>query len=469
MESTEYKISDEDKTFINAGTTDEDKALRTTIIQRALDINGAVEEAQPGMAVSYINRENYARIVDISGMAITAQAVLEQALNWESLGRGKGGLAGAAVRAKLRHLLDPGHESVLVTVFDVKWVGLMKDYSEFCANNKHFYATWFANAWNVLGLATSSFIRICHHWDSQNTRPIKALCGSLNMDAELPESEYRKTFYLAIHPIPLKFLTAAYVKGKNINDKDVSETVRQRLNVPPAGYADFCACGVAAQAFLTEKYAGHSYLLHEINEICARTSELRDNPLGYNQFATLLGVKKLEFNKSRYTESMIVLAAYTKSQIGGTLAKSPALNKFIEANQRKVNRFIDAFDKNAQQRSDDLFAMITGRGVTDLDDLPNKLKPLMKVQSAVADFADQNVRASINDLIATRVEKIIAETEEFIAKPVAIPIDEKHELTVNVEDEELRAFLQSGTRNILRTYVAPAKPVVIVPKAKIDE
>jgi len=458
MESTEYKISEEDNTFIKQGTTPEEISLRETIIKRALEINGAVEDAQPGMAVSYINRENYARIVNIKEISANAQSVLEQALNWESLGRGKGGLAGTAVRAKLRDLIEPNHESVIVEKFDVKWVALMKDYSEYCSNNKHFYATWFANAWNVLGLATSSFIRVCHHWDAQNTRPIKALCGSLNMDAELPESEYRKTFYLAIHPIPIKFLTAAYVKAKEPTDKDISETVKQRLNVPPAGYADFCACGVAAQAFLTEKYAGHSALLNEILEVCARTADLRNNPLSYNQFAPLLGVKKLEFNKARYTESMIVLAAYAKSQIGGTLAKSPALNKFIEANQRKVNRFIDAFDKNAQQRSDDLYSMITGKAVTDLDDLPGKLKPLIKVQSSLPDFADAQVQKEVNDLITKRINKILKETEEFDPKLVTIPVADRHEVAVNIVDAQLNDYLAAHFSSKTTTAVLVRPP-----------
>lgn len=436
MESQEYEITKEDKAFIAAGENDGDKALRETIVLRAIEINGAVEIAQPGMSVSYISREHYVRIVNITDYAPNMQATLEQALNWDALGRGKGGLAGTAVRAHLRHLFQDKRECIMVTKFDVKYLPLMKEYSEYSANNKHFYATWNANAWNVLGLATSSFIRECHHWNAQNTRPIKALCGSLNMEQELPESEYRKAFYLAIHPVPLIYLTAAYMKSKDPKDPDLSETVKQRLNVPPAGYADFCACGVAAQAFLTEKYAAYSSLLLDIKAVLKKTNDLRASPIGYNQFANQLGVKQKSFDKSRYTEAMIVLAAYAKSQIGGTLAKSPALGKFIEAHQRKVNKFVDAFDFYAQKKSDDLFALITGKNVTDLEDLPGKLKPLIKVQEQIAALAQPEVIAKVSKMVEHKVERIMIETDEFEPRPVDLDFAE-----ADIEEEDVTSDL----------------------------
>lgn len=441
MESEQPVISKDDQRFIDEAPDEPSKLLREEVIKRAIELNGAVEVAQPGMAVSYINRENYVRLVSIDGMADRATATLEQALNWEALGRGKGGLAGAAVRHKLRELFDLKRECLVVDKFDKTWITLMKEYSEYAASNKFFFATWHANAWNVLGLATSSFIRECHHWNAQNTRPIKALCGSLNMEQELPENEYRKAFYLSIHPVPLIYLTATYLKAKNLTDLDISETVRQRLNVPPAGYADFCACGVAAQAFLTEKYAGHAVLIGDIKKVYKKTNELRSAPLGYNQFAVQLGVTKKEFNKTRYTEAMIVLAAYAKSQIGGTLAKSPALNKFIEANQRKVNKFIDAFEFYAQQKSDDLFALITGKGVSAIDDLPAKLKPLIRVQGQLAGVEDQGIVQSVSHMVQKRIDLILRETEEFEAKPVDVKEVDETEYTLDIVDPKLRSFV----------------------------
>jgi len=464
MES--HEISKEDQSFIDAGTTDLERVLRKTIIERALEINGAMETAQPGMAVSYISRENYARIVVVDGLPPNVAAVLEQALNWEALGRGKGGLAGAAVRFNLRTLFVPEREAILIDKFDPGWSALLKDYTEFSSNNKHFFATWFANAWNVLGLATSSFIRECHHWNAQNTRPIKALCGSLNMEMELPESEYRKAFYLSIHPVPLIYLTAAYLKSREKDDKDISETVRQRLNVPPAGYADFCACGVAAQAFLTEKYAGHSALLNDIRAVHTLTNTLRADPLAYNQFAVQLGVAKKSFDKSRYTEAMIVLAAYAKSQIGGTLSKSPALCKFIDAHSRKVNKFVDAFDYYAQKKSDDLFGLITGRSVMSLEDLPDKLKPLMKVQTQISEMNNLEMTAAVSDLISKRFSRLLAETEEFSPKPVETNHDREILHDMQLEDENLINFMKSGTKDISFSSrpKIPQTPVVVVKK-----
>jgi len=455
MEQEELKINEENQKYIDGAEDEKDREVRREVIQRALELNGAVEAAQPGMAVSYINREHYVRLVSIEGFPETARNTLEQALNWEALGRGKGGLAGAAARFKLRNLFSNKRECVIVDAFDKKWAALMKEYVEYAANNKFFFATWFANAWNIVGLATSSFIRECHHWNAQNTRPIKALCGSLNMDQELQENEYRKAFYLAIHPLPLIYLTAAYAKSRDPSDLDISETVRQRLNVPPAGYADFCACGVAAQSFLTEKYAGHAALIGDIKYVLRKTNELRKAPLGYNPFAAQLGVAKKEFSKARYTEAMIVLAAYAKSQIGGTLAKSPALSKFIEAHQRKVNKFIDAFEYYSQKKSDDLFSMITGKSTSSLEDLPDKLKPLLKVQAQVAEIGVKEVTGVVTQLVTQKVDELLRETRDYEAKPLDPEDEAAYDDELDIENDVLAAYL--GLHGKSKSKVEPVK------------
>jgi len=147
---------------------------------------------------------------------------------------------------------------------------------------------------------------------------------------------------------------------------------------------------------------------------------------------------------------MIVLAAYAKSQIGGTLAKSPALGKFIEAHQRKVNKFIDAFDFYAQKKSDDLFALITGKNVTDIEDLPGKLKPLVKVQEQIAALGQPDMAAKVSKMVEIKVERIMVETDEFIPRPIDMDFAEADPEEEQLTDDVLAAFLRD-------TRVAPQK------------
>lgn len=261
------EISDEDQAYIDSAKTDEDRAFRNILITHAIHLNGAFDLASPGVGVAYIDRDNYFQLVlapdnhalneeQAANMKLFPQTVrdlVEKARNWAALGKGKGGFAGACVRFALRGYVDVHRETTLIKVITKEDLALAKEFAQYSNDHSILGGVWYKNAWNVLGLSCSNFIRESHHWNSQNTKPIKALLGSLSQENEITEPEYRKLFYLSIHPIPLDVFAKVYLKRDDQKDADLSETVKTRLNVAPAGFADFCACAIAAEAFLREE------------------------------------------------------------------------------------------------------------------------------------------------------------------------------------------------------------------------
>lgn len=411
----ESKYTKEDKLYIDSGIDEADKSFRTSIIEAAIALNGAIDVAQPGVAVSYIPEDNYYVNVALDMISINQIEILEQALNWHALGRGKGGVAGAAVRWRLRKYFNLERETKVVKDITKEHQVIVKDYIAYLAVNRSTAAVWASNSWNVLGLATSCFIRESHHWDANNTRPIKALLGSLNQENEITDSEYRKLFYLSIHPIPLDVFAITFFKALDPLDSDISATVKTRLNVAPSGYADLCACAIAAESFLHEDFASRCTLFKDISKVVVSAKLLKTDPISYHPFASSMGMKRKELSKVHLTEAMIVLGAYAKSCIGGTLANSPALIKFLELHARKVNKLVKGFNEYNERKSEDLIRVLTGEDSKDIEAVTDKIKPLAKLAERLKNMSDD--RDSAVAKAARTVENQVVLAVERIAMP----------------------------------------------------
>lgn len=413
------QISEEDENYINAGADDEDKRFRFMLITHALHLNGAFDSATPGVGVSYIDKQNYFQLVpDIDSKLLTEteannlkaipaaiRELVEKARNWEALGKGKGGFAGSCVRFALRKLVNPNRETTVIKVITKEDLALAKEFAEYSNIHSVFGGVWFKNAWNVLALSASNFVRECHHWNSQNTRPIKALLGSLSQENEIPEIEYRKLFYLAIHPIPLEAFAQVYVIARDAKSILLSETVKTRLNVAPAGYADFCACAIAGEAFLKEDYASRAKISVDIYKLVNIAKMIKDNPLPFHPFASQMGIDHRSIEKGAFTEAMIVLSAYIKACIGGTLASSPALTKFVESHLRRVNILSKSFKDYNDRKSEDLMQILLGSEEIDINNVIEKIQPVVKVVSRLRAMADTQAPDDPMKIAADELQK----------------------------------------------------------------
>lgn len=438
--STDF--TQEDENFVNSASTEEDKEFRRSVILAALTLNGAYDSALPGIATSYIPVENYVHILEKPVMIVTnpdnstkeieinsnMAATIEQAINWHSLGRGKGGLAGASVRLRLRSLFIPNRECTTIRLVTKEMLDITKDFVAYSQTHSKFAGIWHANAYNVLGLAISCFIRECHHWNAQNVKPIKALIGSLSQENDLPENEYRKLFYLSIHPVPLSVYGNIIKMSRDEKQIDISETVKVRLRVAPAGFADLCACAIAAQSYIREDYANRSRITKDVVKLLHVAETLKNNAVCYHPFASSMGETRIEFQKGPFQEAMILLAAYAKTCIGGTLSNSPALNKFTEMHLRRVNTLSKAFKDYNERKSDDLTRILTGEDEIDITNILDKIKPIAKAAEKLRLMSDSpdspmaKAAATLEEKIVTIVGKMDTRVgEEFDLSDIKPP------------------------------------------------
>jgi len=432
----ESKHSKEDTAYIDAGIDEPDKIFRKSVIDAAILLNGANDAAQPGVAVSYIPEENYYYRINVRDLPLNQLEIFEQALNWNAIGKGKGGIAGAAVRWRLREFFIPTRECRTIEKLDDSHKALVKDYILALNANRQTSSVWFSNAWNVMGLAVSCFIRESHHWDANNFKPIKALLGSLNQEDEIPENEYRKLFYLSIHPIPLNVMSLTYFKSCDPLDQDISATVKTRLNVAPSGYADICACAIAAESFLHEDFAKRCILFKDIVRVLNAAKQLKANPISYHPFSSQMGVTHVDFVKSPLIEAMIVLGAYAKSCIGGTLADSPALKKFLDLHARKANKLVKGFVAYNERKSDDLIRILTGSESSEIEIVGERIKPLAKLAEKL-----RNMSTDPNDAIAGAAKKVdlqIAKLVENVGGDQAEPVESVGDL---IRDDRIVPFV----------------------------
>jgi hypothetical protein len=359
------------------------KNIMTSALIASYDSNGRVKQELPGVAKSYIRKSEFFQLVEIKDFPTGLARIYELALNWAALGKGKGGLAGAGVRYALRDRIDPTRETTFHTDIPDSAQELIKDYLEFYENNKDIQSLWAGNAWNVLGIATSCFIKESHHWDSQNTRPQKALIGSLNQLDSITDNEMRKLFYLAIHPMPLTLMNHVVNMSKDPANAEISEIVRMRLRVAPAGLAAICITGSTVPSLQVEEIAKKfpKDLVEKLDKLQSVTNDIMSDPVAFHPFASRMGVNRNLVDTSAHKRAMAISAAFIKSQLRGTLGKSPALNKWIGTEQRMVSRLQDAMDAYYENQNEDIVYIISGEHSRDWKEerLNEKLQTMKRI------------------------------------------------------------------------------------------
>lgn len=341
----EAKLSDKDIAWINSAQGDDNREVRRNALINLVEMNGLKFEA--GIGKSYIPEKNYFHIFEDDKLPANITEAITNALNWDALDRGIGGLAGAGVRRGLIHLRDPKRECIVHNVFTNEINMILKAYNDFIVNKKDYIPFWTAQALNVLGLAGAIFNREMHHWNADNIKPQQALIGALNQQDTVPESEFRKLFYLSVHPIPLRDMEELRSRIAAGTVPGINDAVTSRCRSAPASCGDVHACAQAIHDLQSENFfknfgdgiKGDLVELDKINEnIMAKASE-------YHSFAANYGKNRILVDKIRYKRVMSCLCAYISVNVKGSLAQSAALRKFRNNNARTVQRWISAFEK----------------------------------------------------------------------------------------------------------------------------
>jgi len=344
----EANLTNEELQWIAGGANDEDKATRKLALLNLLEMNGL--KFEPGIGKSYIPQKNYFQLFTAKGLPASVVDAVQNALNWDALDRGVGGLAGAGVRRGLLDMVDPKRECTVHPALTPEITVILKAYNDYTNTRKDFIPFWAAQSRNVLGLAGAIFNREMHHWNAENIKPQQALMGSLNQQDTIPETEYRKLFYLSIHPIPLRTmeeLRQSIAAGKT---QGINDAVTSRCRSAPASCGDIHACAQAIPDLKGEpffaKFGGT--IRNELESITKLNSEIMSNASSYHSFAANYGKDRILVDKIYLKRVMACLCAYIIVNIKGSLAQSAALRKFRSNNARTVQKWIAAFEKAAE-------------------------------------------------------------------------------------------------------------------------
>jgi hypothetical protein len=340
----EAKISVEDQKWINEAKTEDSKNARKVAILNIMEVNGLRFDA--GIGKSYIPEKNFFQIVNDRSVSDNVNRLATSAMNWHALGRGIGGLAGAGVRNGVIELVNSQRECIVHNVITDEIEAIAIEYTAFIQGKKDIFPFWAAQSMNVLGLAAAIFNREMHHWNAENTKPQSALIAALNQQDSIPESEFRKLFYLSIHPIPLaelEKLRASIAAGKTAG---INDSVTARCRSAPAGTGDVHACAQAISDLKTEAFysAFGNSLKQEVDVIEVLNVDLVSDAGKYHAFAANYGKTRTLIERSRFKRAMICLCAYVMVHVKGSLAQSAALKKFRNSNARMVQKWIAAFE-----------------------------------------------------------------------------------------------------------------------------
>lgn len=343
----EAKISVEDQKWIDDAKTEDTKAIRKAVILNIMEINGMKFDS--GIGKSYIPEKNYYQIVVDKNASQNAVDLANHAMNWHALGRGIGGLAGAGVRAGVGNLIDRRRECIVHNSITAEIEAIMSDYVSYIQGKKDIFPFWAAQANNVLGLAAAIFNREMHHWNAENTKPQTALVAALNQQDSIPESEFRKLFYLSIHPVPLNELEAlrsSIVAGKTVG---INDSVTARCRSAPAGTGDVHACAQAIGDLKSEAFfvSFGNNIRNEVTTLEELNVDIVMDAGKYHAFAANYGKTRTIIERSKFKRAMICLCAYIIVHVKGSLAQSAALKKFRNANARMIQKWIAAFEAAA--------------------------------------------------------------------------------------------------------------------------
>lgn len=352
-----FTFDTKDQAWIDSANTEEIKKIRSDALLNLIEMNGFKYEA--GIGKSYIPEKNYYVSFADPTNPDHVNELYEKALNFVALGGGIGGLAGCGVRWGLRKYFTPARESRSIAKMNDEAEEAVKIFSAFVATHKEVVPFWTAQCLNVLGLAGAIFNREMHHWNAENTNPQQALLGALGQTDEIPEQEYRKLFYLSIHPVPLADLEL--VRQQIVSGKigGISDAVATRCRSAPAGYGDVHACAQGAIDLRAEEFYRKfgNNMKDSVNHLIEVNEVIMRNAGNYHVFAPAYGLEKKSIEKADLRRAMICAAAYIIVHVKGSLVKSAALKKFRNGNQRMIQKWIAAFEKDAE---------VEGSSITDL-------------------------------------------------------------------------------------------------------
>jgi len=358
-------IATEDESFIAAQADDPTRALFTALIISVIDTNGSAESITPGIGKQYIDNSQFYQIVNLKDVtdnhkvALNLAITYERALNWDAVGRGKGGIAACAVREAFRSRVDITRECTSHNDNPAKHVTLLREFLAELEMYKMIFSFWKANADNVIALAAAVMLKEGHHWDAQNQRPQRALLAALDQKDVFSDTDMRKLFYLAIHPYPIKDLMSYVTDDKRHGN--LNEAVRCRLKAPPAGTAGFVIASSGAQNLMKEefyKFASTGFKA-DIDAIIDAADVINSAPLEYHAMAHLFTGAPRKDLPVVSTESLALCIAYIKTCIKGSLASAPSLNKLADQNARLVQKYNNALDRYVETRGADIAEMIS--------------------------------------------------------------------------------------------------------------
>lgn len=392
-----YELVNEHDKALAATLSEADKANFIRVVQDIWELNGSGEE--PGTPSSYIDAREFVQLVDDLKVSPKVAKAMFMALNWNALGRGNGGIAGASVRWALKEHFISTREVTIHRVIPNGIVKLMEEYEKAVAPVRAMANFFVTNAISVATLAGAMVNKIVHHWDAKHKAPQKAFISSMGMADLIPDDQYRAVFYLAVHPLPLA-VTERFRSGVVAGSvSGVADVVAMRCRGPPAGYGIVNACAAAVAPLLAEKYmqvdnyvppTAPTYptdadmievynrqfekytadaaktmaqrrnvdsIRDALERIRQMNHELTMNAGHFHQFALKYGFPRREVADLKMHENaMIMLVAYIFSRIKGSLSESAAVGKFRDQHAREVAARINAFNRMGE--SEDPLAAI---------------------------------------------------------------------------------------------------------------
>lgn len=380
----DFKFTNPEDAKIAEGLQGEALTRFTAMIRDVVELNGTGDIA--GVQSSYIEVKQYVQMFDDVQVSAEMKKALFLAYNWEALGKGTGGLAGASIRWALKTHFSADRETVRHRIVPRNARAILEAYGEAAKNQTQLVNFFITNAVSVAALAGAMVNKIVHHWDAQHTGAQKAFLSAMGMGEILQEDQFRAVFYLSVHPLPLlatERMRSDAALGRN---PDVAEVVRLRCVGPPAGYGAINACAAAASSLLSERIFSESTwvekelpeapdagqdqstyikLTHEVltyntkmEERKLRVRKIRreveslveanlvlvQNAPAYHQFAVKYGyAERLSLRLELHESAMVLLTAYIMSRIKGSLAGSAAVKKFRNTHAREVTKRMTAF------------------------------------------------------------------------------------------------------------------------------
>jgi len=286
--------------------------------------------------------------------------LVEQCLNFEACGKGAGGVAAAVIRWHHREDFTVERETRVLSMADgvaaAAANGLMVEFRAALATHKNLASAIKPLVTNFGALAGALMMRLGHHWDAQNTRPQLAFVRAAQLDTLLPEAEFRKVFYLAVHPLPLAVTEGMREKAAKSALEGVIEPVRLRCKAFPAGCALVHVAQTAASALKSEAWIAPYVTQLEgaftaLDEAAVRITR---EPLRYHVAASMFGADKKDVDWIALKPALVMCVGYVRGVYKGTLANSAALKKFAQENKRSVDLWARAAAKADELSGEDI-------------------------------------------------------------------------------------------------------------------